>query len=1011
MSNLTKQDLEKMLILLDLTTLNAINSKYRTNTYVWGKAQLLNYTPEALREYADAIYCYILPHFGLVELTEEEYIAKWLAPETALADWLSSNERFISTLETIASNPIIDPNIIREPEYDVYCLITDFIQGDRDFYETTNDFLLSKKLRDPFIEDTRIIALVTEIDAMRDRCNKKLVNYIGEQLNYTEKTEKVINPKGKSTKESYRMAISSTIYGTELKRLRRLVTDRLAYINLNQADIDLITANRKRLPQDKVTLIEQALASETLSSKARTAITDLKKLINEATVLSSKLPKLQEISKTKHLLPAEDYKTVNQLLKSISDWNLDADRIIAQYDANIKTCMASADYHALCNKINMAQHIIAKHIDPEHSEAKALKPYIALAQQKDLESAKQLIASQSEIHAVTVDIHNLFIRSFALNVEQAYSELEPISIFALLDKEKDLPKEKVFAVSYEPEDVKRWRQATIDLLASKGYDLNWFSDYVNILSPLAACLNIVLNDLTPTPDALSHGGVVGMLEWCEQVKASIIAVAEGKPLDFDYIALANDLRDKMQYHTLASNTVDYYIVSDTGLTLVEGKSAEYIQNRLASLREPEALYVHNLIYGVVKVCVPPPLPEVYSTDDSPQLSTAKNIDNPFNLTKSIRDLMITLQPDTIFILNELINLTEDEAASLKPVPDSTLEDLFKMQFDIKCNVYLLRGDLIVLTGYGKYYRIIPKASTKNKNGKYKTYSFAFTAINWNTLNKLIIDYSNLLKDTDSYDEIRLKLEIRKNYVFCGANSAGGLAQRYKQYREDSELLSELKKLAEEIYTGTDKEALVYSMFRTHYKTYYISHHYLVKWVYTPDEYAQKLGQVLVDSDGNIINNIIHHKDKNPSNNDPDNLEILDKDEHDSLKGNSKPVLFEGRKYPSITEYNDATQAGAYTRLQQTINQLQPGSSIRFNNRNYALDAKTNLITATSIQQIIYNGVPYPTPADFAKAKKLSPTALDKKLRREKENSTESFIYKGFRFELEKNGTEKIIDLK
>ena len=165
MATLDKQDLEKMLAFLDLTKLDAVNSKHRENTYIWGKTQLLTYSPEALKEYADAIYRYILPHFGLVTETLEEYIAKWLAPETAFTDWLSTNEeRFIGILEEIASSPIVDPNILRDPGYDIYTLIAGVLAGDYDFYETIIDFLLSDRLRDEFIDDPRIIDLVAEID-------------------------------------------------------------------------------------------------------------------------------------------------------------------------------------------------------------------------------------------------------------------------------------------------------------------------------------------------------------------------------------------------------------------------------------------------------------------------------------------------------------------------------------------------------------------------------------------------------------------------------------------------------------------------------------------------------------------------------------------------------------------------------------------------------------------------------------------------------------------------------
>ena len=1012
MTTLDKQQLEQMLKDLDLSKLEDLDSKHRQDNYLYGHRPLLKYAPEALTEYAGAIYRYILPHFGTMSMTEEQYIAQWLAPYTSLQAQLAAKaEDFISRLEDIVANPEPpkDPYPKLIPDLRLYTDTADFSDGaDGDLYMDLNDFLTSKAspLRGDSVEDTRALALVAEIDAMCDAGNIALDAFIGQRFDYTWKTEKITGPKG-TEKVRYKVAEPSTTYGTELKHLRKLVQERLDYYNLKPADIDLIIAHKDHLPQAEWVIVEQALTANTFTTKAEKAITKLKKHIKDANKLGIKLPKLREISKSKCLLSDEDYATVNQLLHNTADWNLDADRILAQYDDNSKSCMASADYIALCIKIEIAGHLIAHYCDPSQPECAALAPYVSLVHQKDPKSAKQLLQSQAEIHAVTANIHNLFISSFASRVENEYSKLEPISVFALLDAEKkafttkNALGEEVSADCY-PEQTEAKRQAAITLLAREGYSLDWFDDYTNILSPLSACLNITLNDLTPAPEALTHGAVVGMLEWCEQVKAQLIAVTEGKALDVDYKALAQDLRGKMQYHTLVCNSADYIVVTDTGLTVIEGKSAEYIQDRTSSLSEPTGLIIHNAKYGIVKVCQQVPLPEVYPTGAEPNLPTTQYTDSTFNKTREISIKMSGLQPDTMFSTFTEVSLSEDQVKVLKPVPDHTLTELLTLLSGKACDAYMLRGDLVAHTATGEYLKLIPKMSDDG----YMTY--IFTAVNWKTLDMLINSYSALLRDTDFYEDIASTLTARKSYECFGDTRAERLQDRYRRYCQDTKLFYELKKLAEDIYKDTDKEALVYSLPKKFVNEYLISQAYLVKWVYNPKEYAQKLGQVQVDAQGEIIENQIHHNDKNPRNNDPDNLPIYDKDSHDDLKSNCIPVMYNGHKYPSISDYVEATSAGAYTKLQQTIKQLQPGDTISYKDRDYSIDPSTGGYIATDIiPQVDFNGAAYTTPQDFAKAKKLSPAALCKKLYREKEKGTEAFYYKGYRFRLLEDNTIKI----
>ncbi len=879
MNELTQSNLELMLSLLTLSSLDTLNHKHLQNSYTGDKVPLLDYTPEALTEYASAIYRYILPYVGDTDITEAKYVATWLSYNT----------------------------------------------------------------------------------------NRQLKAFIR----------------------------------SELKKYKSLCGDRLRFLKLNPNDINLLISNQYHIKEDTWTIIEQAIDTKALSSKTKNIFFEQTKRIKRAYSLTYKLPELREISKTKYLLSDEDYAVVNQLLRSTADWDLDADRIIDLYDANVKTCMASVDYQALCAKISIAQHLVAHYYDSSQPEYAVLEAFVELVKDKDPESAKQLLQSQAEIHLVTASIHNDFIRSFVSDVEREYNNLVPISIFSLLDVEKVLENDDKFSfMDCHPEQTAQRRRTTTELLTRNKLNTDWFPDYTNITKPLSDCLNITLNDLTICPDALAHGAVVGMIEWCEQVKAQLTAVSEGSALDFDFTALAKDLRDKMQYQTLALNTADYLIVTNTGLTLVEGKSAKYIQDRIASLSNPTDLLVHNAVYGIIKICQPAPIPDIVPMGAESQLPTEQYINKGFNLTQPIEELMTKLQPDTIFSVNEEMILSEDEVASLKPVPNETLAKLLTLFAYKKCDVYMLRGDLIAHTATGEYLRIIPKMTKKSKKGQYMTYSF--TAVNWAKLDKLIKSYANLLRDTDYYEDIAPTLTARKSYEVYGETRVERLNNRYRRYREDVKFLSDLQDLVDEIYKDSDKKALIESMRQTiYYNTYYLSQSYLVMWVYKPNDYAKKLGNVIVDADGTIVNYEIHHKDKDPRNNDPDNLEILSEEEHDPLKSNCNPVIYNTRTYPSVSDYCKITNAGAYTKLQQALSKLQQGfTTVTYNKRDYSMDPDTSIYIATdSIPRVTFNGISYYTPRDFAITKKLGPDALCKKIKREREKGTEAFHYKGFRFEL------------
>ncbi|MDF2537135.1 MAG: hypothetical protein K0S76_156 [Herbinix sp.] len=274
---LSRHDLEQMLSLLDLTTLESIDAKCRQDAYTFGNHPLLIYSAEALTEYASAIYRYILPHYGAVELTEEEYVAQWLAPHTNLQVQLASKtEDFIGLLRNIAETPTeSEPNTLPPVPNRVYSEISDFLSGKNDdLYSNLNDFLFSSysPLRRDTVTDARVLAIIAEVEAMRDAGNKALTAFVGTQLTLTQQASAAV----------YGVTIPKPKYGTELSRLRQLVDDRLAYYNLNPKNIALITAHKDRIPEADWATISETLESKVVTEEVRKLIRASVKAIKQA---------------------------------------------------------------------------------------------------------------------------------------------------------------------------------------------------------------------------------------------------------------------------------------------------------------------------------------------------------------------------------------------------------------------------------------------------------------------------------------------------------------------------------------------------------------------------------------------------------------------------------------------------------------------------------------------------------------------------------------------------------
>lgn len=241
---LTKQNLEQMLNLLDVTTLEKIDSKCRQDGYTYGQQPMLKYSPEALVEYACAIYRYILPHFDTTGITEEDYISKWTAPHTKAMKLIASKD-YMLTLSNIVAAPEPAPEGY-SLEKDIYSEISAYLDNHKTgaewyFFEGLNDFLTNvhSPLRWDTVTDKRIIDLIDEVDSIRDACNKELDTFISK----------------------------------ELKPYIQLIQERLTYYKIKPKTIAALKVSKDQIPPLDWAEISQALENKVITENTRKLIT------------------------------------------------------------------------------------------------------------------------------------------------------------------------------------------------------------------------------------------------------------------------------------------------------------------------------------------------------------------------------------------------------------------------------------------------------------------------------------------------------------------------------------------------------------------------------------------------------------------------------------------------------------------------------------------------------------------------------------------------------------------
>jgi hypothetical protein len=240
----TITELKDMLDILNIDTLNQLNTSIiHEEPYSWGRTPLLKYAPEALADYADAIYQHVIAPLDPDTATDDDlnlYVAQYLTfYEQAETAFTSASVDLAHRLLTISRTPIkpeLPPNFIDEGD-NVYNLIADYFDGKSyDLYPHFSNFLYSylSPLRraDLIAHDQRLIDLVKDAD-------------------------KLIAP--------YNAALDAFIR-RELRRLHAVVKDRIRYTKLKPADIEFLKLNKHRIPADDWQSINQAINTRSLSA-------------------------------------------------------------------------------------------------------------------------------------------------------------------------------------------------------------------------------------------------------------------------------------------------------------------------------------------------------------------------------------------------------------------------------------------------------------------------------------------------------------------------------------------------------------------------------------------------------------------------------------------------------------------------------------------------------------------------------------------------------------------------
>ncbi|MBV4426174.1 HNH endonuclease [Clostridium tyrobutyricum] len=568
-------------------------------------------------------------------------------------------------------------------------------------------------------------------------------------------------------------------------------------------------------------------------------------------------------------------------------------------------------------------------IIPENTRKLITANLKALRKTAKAKKAKKPVSAKLD-PSIVVDANEVFIREFISKLGVAYA------IPVIKDPEEPTTTE-ILDDLYNTIDVltlANTQGTSVDAVEDqqKSSEL-WYSDFNNIVQPLAACLEISLNNISPetvlSDEALSHGAIKAMLAFAKTLRLKVLYKLNANIID--YTELSKELHHQIQVNT------NYYTDAE-------------------------------------------PLPEVVPMSkvqliDSVSKGTAPILPSLFDLTPPIQDVLDSIKANAV-TTGAIKVLSDSDVKSivpmLVPVNDYTIKEIANMLTGQPSTPYLADGALVIHTiETGKYLKVVPTI-VETKYAEYQ-----FRSYNWDTLNGHIHSLQQLLAKTTEYIKWQAKGTQKHSYKLLSK----AVELRKIAIKEAEELYGFLLDLANRTFDDVDNDddakamKAIRKITSTHYYKDFIriSGHRLSAWVYYLEDY-RLISNPPIDANGYEIDYEPNHINGVRSDNRPSNLKIELKQVNLDLRSTSRPVKYNGQPYLTLKKYCDAFGL-SYDYLRTHLPSLQPGETKEHDNgsikRAYCLDADgwtyiaTDVAITITATQLVYSGKEYATPKEFA----------------------------------------------
>lgn len=410
-----------------------------------------------------------------------------------------------------------------------------------------------------------------------------------------------------------------------------------------------------------------------------------------------------------------------------------------------------------------------------------------------------------------------------------------------------------------------------------------------------------------------------------------------------------------------------------------------------------------------------PVPDIvpFSDDNIASIPRAPRLDNrvlTFDLAITISKVLTNISTDTIITNTEILSEKPD-LSLLTPINDTTIKNMAYYLTGTVSEAYMYNGDFIIHNlDTDQYIKVIPTI----RDDGYADY--IFRGYSYSTLSSRIYRLQELLKTSAEYCYKYLEGDDggHRKYQQLPKND---LRKRKKAIDNAKEWGDLLISRANDIFGhGVDnkkarEEVTQIAQTRYYHSTpIYLSAHRLAAYAYYPVEYTSFISAKATDPEtGELLRFEPNHKDGCRHNNSKENLEIISRPANQDLRSTSKPVKYKDARYPTIKAYCDATEAGVYVKLQQTLSKAEQGETVTYKDRVYTLDPDIGLIIATDTQapQYIFDGMRYEYLKDFTEAQGLVYDTIQKGIARARKAGKTEYKHKEYKFYLDSLGNIKI----